>query len=197
MFGSGFIRRKAQPTANKLNLVALMDIFTILVFFLLLNAGEAEQLENAKFVTLPDSLSGTPPHGELVILIGEDAIWMNEDLIAPREEVESSSAEEIPALREALAAYRERRGELSSYEEQHGLALTIMGDRAVSYGLLKRVMTMARLEQFRDISLAVNHVSSVAALPRPTDTEDQVADLSGLDELSSLQVTGSPAREEN
>lgn len=192
MFGSQFIRRKPPATVSKLNLVSLMDIFTILVFFLLLNAGEAEQLENAKFVKLPDSQSGTPPHGELVVLIGEDAIWMDEHLIASREDVEASNVEEIPGLREALAAYRERKGQMSSYEEEHGLAMTIMGDHAVSYGLLKRVMTMARMEQFRDISLAVNHVSSMASLPRPD--EDQVAD--ALEGPSSLQVI-SAAGEEN
>lgn len=196
MFGSGFTRRKTQSTVSKLNLVSLMDIFTILVFFLLLNAGEAEQLENAKFIKLPDSQSGTPPHGELVVLIAEDAIWLNQALIVTREEVESSGAEEIASLREALAAHRERRGDLSSYEQEHGLALTIMGDHAVSYGLLKQVMTMARLEQFRDISLAVNQVSAMAASLTGSD-EDQVADLSALDGLSSLQLSGSAVREEN
>lgn len=165
MFESGFIRRKPRSTGSKLNLVALMDIFTILVFFLLLNAGEAERLENAKFVKLPDSQSGTLPHGELVLMIGQDAIWLNEQLIVSREEVDSSSDENIPTLREALAEYRDRKGELNSYEQEQGLALTIMGDREVSYGLLRQVMTAARLEHFRDISLAVNHVASVAYLP--------------------------------
>lgn len=187
MFRSGFIKRSKPSAVSKLNLVALMDIFTILVFFLLLNSGEAERLENAKFVKLPDSQSGTPPHGELVVMIAEDAIWLDQQFVASREDVENSSDEAIPELRELLADHRERRGDLSAYEKEHGLALTIMGDRAVSYGLLKRVMTMARLEEFRDISLAVNQVSTLALAARAS-SDDMVADRSSVDELSPHEV---------
>ena len=146
--------------ATKLNLVALMDIFTILVFFLLLNSGEAEKLENAKFVHLPDSHAGTPPHGDLVVLIGEDEIWLGDELVVNIDEIATRKESSIKELSDALIAYRERKGELNSYEEQNGLALTIMGDHTVPFGLLKTVMATCRLENFRDIALAVNRVSS-------------------------------------
>ena len=38
-----------------INLVSMMDIFTILVFFLLVNSSEVEVLPNAKEFVLPDS----------------------------------------------------------------------------------------------------------------------------------------------
>jgi biopolymer transport protein ExbD len=163
---------QAPKYATKLNLVALMDIFTILVFFLLLNSGEAEKLENAKFVQLPDSHAGTPPHGDLVVLIGEDSIWLGDELIASIDDVTGSKESSIQALSDALIAYRERRGELNSYEEQNGLALTIMGDHAVPFGLLKTVMATCRLENFRDIALAVNRVG--APLPAGADASSPV-----------------------
>lgn len=159
MFESAFQRKKPGYT-TKLNLVALMDIFTILVFFLLLNSGEAEKLESAKFVKLPDSYAGNAPHNDLVIMIAEDAIWMGDEKVASIDAVNGSS---VPGLSEALAAFRERRGEMNSYEEENGLSLTIMGDRAVPYALLKTVMATCRLENFRDIALAVNQVAG----PRP------------------------------
>ena len=40
-----------------LNLVSLMDIFTILVFFLLVNSSDVEVLPNAKDVQLPESIA--------------------------------------------------------------------------------------------------------------------------------------------
>lgn len=155
--------------ASKLNLVALMDIFTILVFFLLLNSGEAEKLENAKFINLPDSHAGTPPHGDLVVLIGEESIWLGDDLVISVEEVIEDPKSAIEPLSEALIAYKERMGELNSYEQQNGLALTIMGDHAVPFGLLKNVMATCRLENFRDIALAVNQT----AAPRPINSAPQ------------------------
>ena len=146
--------------ASKLNLVALMDIFTILVFFLLLNSGEAEKLENAKFVKLPDSSAGTAPHGDLVVYIDEDDIWVGDQKVVSVDEVMKSKKSSIQALSDALTAYKERKGELNSYEEQNGLALTIMGDHAVPFGLLQSVMATCRLEDFRDIALAVNRVAA-------------------------------------
>ena len=40
-----------------LNLVSLMDIFTILVFFLLVNSSQVEVLPNAKDLQLPQSIA--------------------------------------------------------------------------------------------------------------------------------------------
>ncbi len=159
MLHSAFQYQKPKYS-SKLNLVALMDIFTILVFFLLLNSGEAEKLENAKFINLPDSHAGTPPHGDLVVLIGEDSIWLGDQLVVSVEEAVKDPKAEIEPLSEALVAYKERMGELNSYEQQNGLALTIMGDHAVPFGLLKNVMSTCRLENFRDIALAVNQTAA-------------------------------------
>lgn len=168
MLQSAFHYQKPKY-ASKLNLVALMDIFTILVFFLLLNSGEAEKLENAKFINLPDSHAGTPPHGDLVVLIGEESIWLGDELVVSIEEAVKDPKSAIEPLSEALVAYKERMGELNSYEQQNGLALTIMGDHAVPFGLLKNVMATCRLENFRDIALAVNRTAAPlpAGMPAP------------------------------
>lgn len=169
---------KKPGYATKLNLVALMDIFTILVFFLLLNSGEAEKLENAKFVELPDSSVGTAPHGDLVVMIGEDAIWMGEELIVSMDDLMSHKKSSIEELSQALIAYTERKGELNSYEQENGLALTIMADHAIPYGLLKTVMATCRLENFRDIALAVNQIA--APIPNGARASPEVASLSAL-----------------
>ena len=42
-----------------LNLVSLMDIFTILVFFLLVHSGDADVLQSSTDVELPESISQT------------------------------------------------------------------------------------------------------------------------------------------
>ena len=47
-------RNKATAT---LNLVSLMDIFTILVFFLLVNSSDVEVLPNDKDIQLPESIA--------------------------------------------------------------------------------------------------------------------------------------------
>ncbi|WP_196137853.1 biopolymer transporter ExbD [Aliikangiella sp. G2MR2-5] len=145
--------------ATKLNLVALMDIFTILVFFLLLNAGDSDRLENAKFIKLPESSAKAAPHVEAIIMLDEDAIWLNQDKVVEVEEVLNSKEEIITPLLEALNSFTEKKGELSVYEKENGLPVTIMGDKNVSFSLLKTVMTTCNESNYRDISLAVNRVA--------------------------------------
>ncbi len=63
-------RGKGAP----LNLVSLMDIFTILVFFLLVNSSDVEVLPNAKDVQLPESIAEEKAKETVVIVIGDDDI---------------------------------------------------------------------------------------------------------------------------
>lgn len=155
---SVFYQKKKPKFSAKLSLVALMDIFTILVFFLLLNSGESEKVESAKFVNLPNSMSGTSPHDELTILIGEDEIWLEDTMMAKVEEVLSAPDISLEPLGEALIEHTKKLGKLSGFEKQNGLAITIMGDKTVSYSLLKSVITICHEQNYRNISLAVNQI---------------------------------------
>ncbi len=154
-----FTQVKKPSFATKLNLVALMDIFTILVFFLLLNTGDADRLQNAKFVSLPDSSVGTIPHVEATIVIDEQEVWLNDELVVTIDDMGPESEKVIKPLSEALKSFVDKRGELTNYEKVNGLAVTIMGDKSVPFALLERVMTTCSRENFRDISLAVNRVA--------------------------------------
>ena len=171
---------KKSTYTTKLNLVALMDIFTILVFFLLLNTGDAERLQNAKFVTLPNSSTATTPHVEATIIVDAEEVWLNDQLIVSVEDIAADSHKDIKALSAALQAFSSKRPALNNYERVNGLAVTIMGDKSVPFALLERVMTTCSNENFRDISLAVNRVAvkQIAATQVNVDT------------LASLPVAG-------
>ena len=55
-----------------LNLTSLMDVFTILVFFLLANSSSSEVLATPKQIKLPDSVVETKPRETIVILVGPE-----------------------------------------------------------------------------------------------------------------------------
>ncbi|MBX2807569.1 MAG: biopolymer transporter ExbD [Cellvibrionaceae bacterium] len=170
MLGSTpFYRKQKHPFSAKLNLVALMDIFTILVFFLLLNSGESEHIHYSHYVALPDSSTGTAPHKELVVLIGERELWFEDRAIAKVADIIDKPDDIIEPLAAALIAFREQKGELSGFEREKGLSVTIMGDRAIPYHLLKSVMTTCRLYDYRNISLAVTQVASPGVLSAGVD----------------------------
>lgn len=166
MLSSSFLyQKKKNPFSAKLSLVALMDIFTILVFFLLLNSGENENIDYARYVNLPDSTTGIAPHQELVILIGEEEIWLEDQALVKIDEVLAKPDDVISALAAALTEFTEKKGELTAFEKEKGLSITIMGDRAVPYRLLKSVMATSRQQDYRNISLAVTQIVSSNALP--------------------------------
>ena len=62
-----------------LNLVSLMDIFTILVFFLLVNSGEVQVLPNAKALVLPESKAIQEPKETLAVMVNRDEILVQVD----------------------------------------------------------------------------------------------------------------------
>lgn len=162
-----FYQRDKKSVSPKLSLVALMDIFTILVFFLLLNSGEAQKIENAKFVHLPDSTKGQVPHEELMIMVNADEIWVAKEKIADVADVLKGPEDIIEPLEQQLIKHREKLGDLTPFQEKNGLAVIIMGDKEVPYVLLKSVMATCRKQQYLNISLAVNRIVDASA-PMPS-----------------------------
>ena len=65
--------KRASATVT-LNLVSLMDIFTILVFFLLVNSAQVEVLPNAKDLQLPESIAEQKARENVVIMVTADQI---------------------------------------------------------------------------------------------------------------------------
>jgi len=143
-----------------LNLVSLMDIFTILVFFLLMNSGESQEIESAKFIKLPDSQAKGAFSNELLVTINDEFILLDGKEVVPITDVLTLDGKTIPALVEKLKEHSEIKGELNEFEKKNGRSVTILGDKAIPYGILRSVMASCSQENYRDIALAVNQVIS-------------------------------------
>jgi biopolymer transport protein ExbD len=131
---------KRHKGAGALNLVSLMDIFTILVFFLLVNSSDVETLPNAKDVQLPESIAEEKAKETVVILIGETNIIVQGTPVASVAEVLKTKGNDIPALREALKSQNDRVLRREARDDIAGREVTIMGDKDIPYRLLKKVM---------------------------------------------------------
>src|SRR5690606_16380354 len=70
-------RRHKRSRVATVNLVSLMDIFTILVFFLLVNSSNTTQLPNQKAIQLPESIAEELPKETLVIMVNNNNILVN------------------------------------------------------------------------------------------------------------------------
>ncbi len=147
-------QQKHAKTAT-LNLVSLMDIFTILVFFLMVNSSEVEVLQTNTKVKLPDSTSEQRPENRLVISIDDDDVVLQGRAVATVAEIVSSKVKIIEGLKQELEYQAARKGEIPEL----GFEITIMGDRELPYWLLKKIMYTCQHSDFAQISLAVNKVS--------------------------------------
>jgi biopolymer transport protein ExbD len=150
-------RHKGRGT---LNLVSLMDIFTILVFFLLVNSSDVETLPNTKNLQLPESIAEEKAKETVVILIGEEDILDQGTPIAKVADVMEIKGNDIPSLREALKSQNDRVLRREAQQDIAGREVTIMGDKDIPYRLLKKVMATCTQSDYGQISLAVLQKSS-------------------------------------
>lgn len=151
---------KRHKGAGALNLVSLMDIFTILVFFLLVNSSDVQTLPNTKDLQLPESIAEEKAKETVVILIGETDIIVQGTPVAKVADVMATKGNDIPALRAALQAQNERVLRREAQDDIAGREVTIMGDKDIPYRLLKKVMATCTESDFGKISLAVLQKSS-------------------------------------
>ncbi len=143
-----------------LNLVALMDIFTILVFFLLVNSSDVETLPNAKDIQLPQSIAETKAKESVVILISEEDILVQGSPVAKVADVMKLKGNDIPQLRQALMSQNDRVLRRETQDDIADREVTIMGDKDIPYRLLKKVMATCTMADYGQISLAVLQKSS-------------------------------------
>ncbi len=151
---------KRNQGAGALNLVSLMDIFTILVFFLLVNSSDVETLPNAKDLQLPESIAEQKAKETVVILIGEIDIIVQGTPVAKVAKVLATKGNDIPELREALLSQNDRVLRREAQDDIAGREVTIMGDKDIPYRLLKKVMATCTASDYGQISLAVLQKSS-------------------------------------
>ncbi len=161
---------KRHKAGASLNLVSLMDIFTILVFFLLVNSSDVEVLPNAKDIQLPESIAEQKAKETVVILIGEENIIVQGTPVVRVADVMRRRGNDIPELRQALLAQNDRVLRREAQDDIAGREVTIMGDKDIPYRLLKKVMATCTESEYGQISLAV--------LQKSSDKLDEVEQLS-------------------
>ncbi len=138
-----------------LNLVSLMDIFTIMVFFLMMNQSDVEVMSNDE-ITLPSSVAEAQPKNTINLLVSADDIVVQGRLIASVKDVIKMGPDNelIPELKKELD-YLASKTTATNLEVELGRAITIMGDQGIPYKVLKRIMATCQKAKFTQISLAV------------------------------------------
>jgi len=140
---------------GKMNLTALMDVFTILVFYLLVNSGSPEVLETPKQMVLPESVVEAKPRETVVIFIGEENIVVQGQPVVSVKDVLESKEEDILPIMDRLAALEQSVIGPSTQYVAESQEVTILADRLTPFNVIKRVMSTCTNQGYGKISLAV------------------------------------------
>jgi biopolymer transport protein TolR len=148
-------RRDRNKTGLDMNLVSLIDIFTLLIFFLLSNTAAVEVLPSSKAVKLPESTSEKTPKETVVLVVNAQDILVQGRRVASVAEVMAMDGDVIAPLKAELDL-QAKVATVRKENEAQSKAITIMGDKDISYRLLRKVMVTCARANFSEVSFAVS-----------------------------------------
>lgn len=140
---------------TKMNLTSLMDIFTILVFFLLVNSGSVEVLDAPKEVSLPESRVETKPRETVVIFISPTEVLVQGQLVAMVDEILEDKTSVLEPITARLAQLKENVIGTTTLAVSTSQEITILADKSVPFMVVKTIMSTCTSEGFENVSLAV------------------------------------------
>ena len=156
-------RRSEHKGRNKtmvdMNLVSLIDVFTILIFFLLSNSGGVETLPSPKAVQLPESVAEKAPRETVIVVVSGSEILVGGRKVASVAEVLATEGDLIEPLRVELEQQAGRQV-IRKENEADSKRMTIMGDKDIPYRLLRKIMFTGARANFADVSFAVRRLEA-------------------------------------
>ena len=144
-----------RVTAVRMNLTSLMDVFTILVFFLLVNSASTEVLETPKQIKLPASVIEQKPRETVVIFVSPTEVTVQGEVVARVEDIRASRGQSIEPIRERLEQVSRKIIGLKTQIVAESREVTILADRTVPFNVVKKVMSTCTGQGYGRISLAV------------------------------------------
>lgn len=148
-------RKKRNQSMVDMNLVSLIDVFTILIFFLLSNSVGVESLPSPRAVQLPQSNAEQSPRDTLVLIVSPTEILVDGRKVANVADVLAGTGDIIAPLKAELDLQQSSRKIVRKENEALGNRLTIMGDKEIPYQLLRKIMITSARSNYSDVSFAV------------------------------------------
>jgi len=144
-----------------LRLTSMIDMFTILLVFLLKSySAEGQIMTITPDLLLPESTASDVPHTTSVVAVTQEWILLDGRPIERVQNVLNTEALIIPRLLQELQDLRaltEGIGQLSADMAFTG-NITIQGDKGIIFELLKKVMVTCGTMGYNDMFLAVTQI---------------------------------------
>jgi biopolymer transport protein ExbD len=146
---------RSRKKVTGLNLTSLMDVFTILVFFLLANSSSSEVLATPKLIKLPDSVVETKPRETVVIMVSPDDVLIQGESVVGTADLLAAKSDHVPAISERLELLESNIIGISTRQVVESKEITILADKTIPFRVLKKIMSTCTGSGYGRISLAV------------------------------------------
>ncbi len=155
------LRRNARrPGVVSLNLVPMIDVFMVLVFFLLVTTQSVDNLRNPRELALPTSLSLDQPTDAPIIMVTKQALLIQGVTVMSLDEAIAAPADKpLPMLKAELLKVTLMQVEGATPGATTRGEVNIMADREIPYSVLKKVLATCGELKFARIAVSVAHAS--------------------------------------
>jgi biopolymer transport protein ExbD len=140
-------RRHLEPP--RLNLTAMVDVFTVLLVFLLKSYSAEGTLTSPVPVNLPNSTATLTHELNLVVTVTEKELFLDQTRIVDSS-LSSTDTPNIPKLNDAIVSFLQKNNPPPGQKK-----VTILGDKQIPYSLLKKIIYTFTQNGFGNVSLAV------------------------------------------
>ncbi len=141
--------RKGQITGLGLNLIPMMDVLTVLVFFLLFHSFNGDMPE-AK-ITLPDSVVETRPRETVHIVVTPEVVMVQGEAVISTPKLLDDSIGTVYEVTERLKQLEPHLPKTAAENRE----ITLLADKTVQFKVLKKIMSTCTASGYGRISLAV------------------------------------------
>lgn len=136
------MKKRKRKKEEKLNITSMMDMFTIILVFLLKSySAEGQLITPAQGLVIPTSYTELAAKPALEIKVSELEIAVGDRVVA---DVKSALAQKEMLIKSLVAVLKKERKNAELLAESQGKEfkgeLVIQGDKNMSYKLLTRVM---------------------------------------------------------
>jgi biopolymer transport protein ExbD len=146
-------RSKRKTTG--LHLTPLMDVFTILVFFLLFHSSSGDILDKPREIELPDSVVEAKPRETVVIIVSPEVVVVQGQAVVDTPELFRAGTGAVAPIRERLEQLERNIIGISTKAVAEGKEVTILADKTIPFRVLKKIMSTCTGSGYGRISLAV------------------------------------------
>lgn len=157
MRGSRRMRRmgRNRKITTGLLLTSLMDIFTILVFFLLFHSSGSDVQEPPRDIHLPESIIESKPRETVEITVSPELVIVQGKAVIGTPELLDAESETVAEITERLKQLQRNIIGISTKTVVESKEVTILADKTIPFRALKKIMSTCTGSGYGKISLAV------------------------------------------